>query len=205
MARSRIIPLCAFALAFFVAPLVERTFAIPTPLAPNTAGIEASAEPTFFIEESAFEERFPNPLDNPTRLIIPSIKLDTSVIGVGTTANGEMDVPDGSTHHVGWYQHGIIPGDMGSAVMDAHVYAAFAKLRYVKVGDDIFVENGRGEKLHFRVTDSRVYSVDEVPLEHIFNDPNGRHLNFITCARKFLPSRGTYSHRLVVYAELVED
>jgi LPXTG-site transpeptidase (sortase) family protein len=179
---------------------------ISTPFAPNTAGIEEPEdEPTFLIGEPVFEEKLPDPLDNPSRLIIPSIRLDTSVQEVGITSNGEMDVPDGRSKNVGWYRYGTIPGDTGSAVMDAHVYAAFAKLRYVKVGDDIYVVNAKGEKLHFRVTDSRVYALDELPLQQIFNDTDGRHLNFITCARTFIPSLNTYSHRLVVYTELVED
>jgi LPXTG-site transpeptidase (sortase) family protein len=201
----------AFVVAFssfefysFAALAVQHPPTIPeTPGAPNTA-IE-DEEPVFLIGDSVFEERQPDPTDNPSRLIIPSIKLDTNVQEVGVTASGEMDVPDGSTKYVGWYRYGTIPGDMGSAVMDAHVYAAFAKLRYVKVGDDIYVVNARGEKLHFRVTDSRVYALDEIPLEQIFNDQDGRHLNFITCARKFIPSLNTYSHRLVVYTELIED
>jgi sortase (surface protein transpeptidase) len=194
-----------FTLAIMAVPTAESA-RISTPFAPNTAGIEENDDaPTFLIGEPVFEEKLPDPLDNPSRLIIPSIRLDTSVQEVGITSNGEMDVPDGRSKNVGWYRYGTIPGDTGSAVMDAHVYAAFAKLRYVKVGDDIYVMNAKGEKLHFRVTDSRVYGLDELPLQQIFNDTDGRHLNFITCARKFIPSLNTYSHRLVVYTELIED
>lgn len=187
-------------------PLSDNAASISTPRAPNTAGVydEEEDAPTFLIGDAVFEERHPDPQDNPTRLIIPSIKLDTRVQEVGVTEGGEMDVPDGRTNDVGWYRYGTVPGDSGSAVMDAHVYAAFAKLRYVKVGDDIYVMNGSGEKLHFRVTDSRVYALGEVPLERIFNSHDGRHLNFITCARTFVSSLNTYSHRLVVYTELVD-
>ncbi|OGG60567.1 hypothetical protein A2765_05290 [Candidatus Kaiserbacteria bacterium RIFCSPHIGHO2_01_FULL_56_24] len=193
-------------LAAITIPTIEGVRTQPTPLAPNTAGIVEEPEdaPTFLIGDPVFEEKLPDPLDNPSRLIIPSIKLDTNVQEVGITSNGEMDVPNGNTNNVGWYRYGTIPGDLGSAVMDAHVYAAFAKLRYVKVDDDIYVVNAKGEKLHFRVIDSRVYALDELPLQQIFNDQDGRHLNFITCARKFIRSLNTYSHRLVVYTELVD-
>lgn len=191
--------------ALVFVPSVEHAASHPTPLAPNTAGVPGSAVSTFAMGDAHFEERQPDPADNPARLIIPSIKLDTSVIEVGVTASGEMDVPDGKTRHVGWYRYGTIPGDTGSAVMDAHVYAAFTQLRNAKIGDDIYVVNMKGEKLHFRVTDSRVYEYDMLPLQQIFDDRSGRHLNFITCARTFIPSLNTYSHRLVVYTELVED
>lgn len=189
----------AVGVALLIMPVIEHAATISTPLAPDTGAT------TTAIGDAHFEERPHDPMDNPTHLTIPSIKLDTSVIDVGITANGEMDVPDGATKHVGWYKYGTVPGDTGSAVMDAHVYAAFNKLRYVKTGDDIYVTNGKGEKLHFRVTDSRVYALDEIPLENIFAKSDGRHLNFITCARKFIPSLNTYSHRLVVYTELVEE
>lgn len=199
MARSFLFFLSSLSFAVLLVPVIEHAASIPTPLAPD-AGATTTA-----IGDAHFEERLPDPSDNPARLIIPSIKLDTSVIEVGVTANGEMDVPDGKTKNVGWYRYGTIPGDVGSAVMDAHVYAAFKNLRNVKIGDDIYVVNMRGEKLHFRVTDSRVYEFDKLPLEHIFANSDGRHLNFITCARKFIPSLNTYSHRLVVYTELVEE
>jgi sortase A len=204
MARSRILISVSLVSLVLGVPLFEHAAIAPTPGTPNTAGV-TPAEPQALIDEAFFEERHPDPTDYPARLIMPSIMLDTSVIEVGVTANGEMDVPDGSTKNVGWYRYGTIPGDSGSAVMDAHVYAAFKKLRNVKIDDDIYVVNMKGEKLHFRVTDSRVYEYDKLPLEHIFANPDGRHLNFITCARKFIPSLNTYSHRLVVYTELVED
>lgn len=199
MARSLLAFLSSIVVTVLVVPVIEHAASMPTPLAPDAGATTTS------IGEAHFEERLPDPTDNPARLIMPSIKLDTSVIEVGITANGEMDVPDGKTRNVGWYRYGTIPGDRGSAVMDAHVYAAFKNLRDVKIGDDIYVVNMRGEKLHFRVTDSRVYEYDKLPLEHIFARSDGRHLNFITCARKFIPSINTYSHRLVVYTELVED
>lgn len=204
MARSRILISVSFASFVLAIPMIEHAASWPTPGTPNTAGV-MPAEQQALIDEAFYEERHPDPSDYPARLIIPSIRLDSKVREVGVTSNGEMDVPDGKTMDVGWYRYGTTPGDTGSAVMDAHVYAAFAKLRYAKIGDDIYVVNMKGEKLHFRVTDSRVYSIDEIPLEDIFANSNGRRLNFITCARKFIPSLNTYSHRLVVYTELVED
>src|SRR3989338_10251998 len=46
-----------------------------------------------------------NPAE-PVRLIIPSINIDSPVVGVGINEKGEMDVPDGSTDRVGWYKYG---------------------------------------------------------------------------------------------------
>src|ERR1043166_9395149 len=89
----------------------------------------------------------------PTRLSIPSINLQAPIVPVGTNEKGEMDVPDGDTNDVGWYKRGTTPGQEGSAVLDAHVFAALSNLRYAKAGDDVYVTNEAGQKLHFRVTD----------------------------------------------------
>ncbi len=155
-------------------------------LAPAFAA-DFSADPTVF----------------PTRISILSIKLDSRVIPVGLTPNGEIDVPSGSTSNIGWYQYGKLPGDSGSAIFDAHVFAGFKNLRYAKIGDEISVTDAQGVVQRFRITESVVYPVSDVPMEHIILDESARKLVLITCAKKFIPSMNTYSHRLVVTAERI--
>src|SRR5438552_377745 len=46
---------------------------------------------------------------NPVELIIPSINLDSPIQSLGLNKLGEMDVPDGRTNNVGWYEYGTIP------------------------------------------------------------------------------------------------
>lgn len=142
--------------------------------------------------------------ERPVQIRISSIQLTAPVVPVGVLPNGEMDVPSGTTNNVGWYEPGTLPGNMGSAVMDAHVYAAFKKLRYAKIGEMIQVTTETGRVLTYRITSSMVYPKDQLPMETIFTDQTGAYLNLITCAGKLLRSQDTYSHRLVVYAELVE-
>jgi sortase (surface protein transpeptidase) len=141
--------------------------------------------------------------DFPVELIVPSIKLDVPVIDVDVNAKGEMDVPDGTTNNVGWYERGTIPGNTGSAVFDAHVFAALKNLRNAKVGDDIYVTTKSGRSLHFRIQESTVYKTAEVPLQKLFNRADEARLNLITCAGKLTKDRSTYDHRLVDYAILV--
>lgn len=138
----------------------------------------------------------------PVRLIIPSIGLDAMIESLGLNDKGEMDVPDGSSPNVGWYKGGPIPGNMGSAVIDAHVYAAFENLRYLKVGSDVIVENARGERLRFVVDDSRVYELGELSSGMLFGRKDARRLNLITCAGQPTADGSTYTHRLVVYTKL---
>jgi sortase (surface protein transpeptidase) len=166
------------------------------PLFPPEAGVERAA--------AAQEAPTPDP-DYPVRIALPSIGLDTSVVEVGVTKTGEMDVPSGKTKDVGWYKDGTVPGEVGSAVMDAHVYAAFDKLKYLKVGADIYVVARSGKSLHFRVTDSRIYKLGELPIDLLFNQSDAKRLNLITCAGSYSRTLGTYDHRLVAYAVLVEE
>src|SRR4051812_39392157 len=105
----------ACALCSLGAFVVSANKTAETPLTPNTAIAQTVPENTVIpsIPET-IESKYP------VRLIIPSIKLDTQVVDVGVNKKGEMDVPAGTTKNVGWYQNGIIPGDLGTAVMDAH-------------------------------------------------------------------------------------
>ncbi len=138
----------------------------------------------------------------PARLSIPSIALDSRVVPVGVDSLGDMDVPSGSTSDVGWYAGGTVPGDAGSAVMDAHVFAAFARLSEVKEGDSIYVRMADGTAKRFVVTRAQVYKTGELAPEELFSRAGGRFLHLITCAGEPTPDRASYTHRLVVYAAL---
>lgn len=160
--------------------------------APDVAAIAAQVDAALNPEKSY-----------PARIAIPSVGIDSPVIQVGVNAAGEMDVPDGSTKNVGWYKYGVVPGTAGSAVMDAHVYAAFKRLKSASVGSSIFVTDAGGSVREFRIISSKSYPLAQVPMQAIFNDVSGKYLNLITCEGRYLISKGTYDKRRVVYAELV--
>lgn len=180
----------------------------PSPLPPE-AGIESRAQKNHEPAEApSLEDLLEAPLWadlQPVRLIIPSISLDTVAENVGVNEEGEMDVPDGRTNAVGWYKYGTKPGEAGSAVMDAHVYAAFSKLKYAKVGDDVYVVTKGGNTLHFVIEESLIYKKADVPLDLLFTRSDTKRLNLITCAGRYLPREDTYSERLIVYTKLVEN
>lgn len=56
----------------------------------------------------------------PARIEIPAIQVDATVIQVGKTANGQMEVPN-NTIETGWYNPGYKPGSQGNAVIAGHV------------------------------------------------------------------------------------
>jgi sortase (surface protein transpeptidase) len=183
-----------------VIPQLESPAALlATPLPPNTGTTIATTTPPVVAAKEVSAPTMPE------RLMVPSIALNDAITKVGVNAKGEMDVPAGNTKNVGWYADGTVPGTLGSAVIDAHVFAAFSKLQNIKVGSDIYIETDSGQKLHFVVQEMKTYALADVPADLLFNRADAERLNLITCAGKLTADRSTYDHRLVVYATLVPD
>ncbi len=142
------------------------------------------------------------PPHSPERLIVPSIDLNVAVGPVGLTPTGNMGVLN-DPREVSWYKDGTVPGATGSAVIGAHVFQSFAKLKNVKLGDSIYIEREDGSELHFVVSEIEVYPyTDAASLAKIFNRSDEARLNLITCSGQLTADHSTYDHRLVVFAEL---
>jgi sortase A len=139
--------------------------------------------------------------DKPLYIHIPSIDLYTTIEGVGIDEKGRMDVPSGKTNKVGWYKYGVVPGNTGTAVLDAHNTAAFKKLKEVPVGEEIYVIMKSGKKLKFSVTKAKTYEVKKTDPSILFASTKSKQLNLITCAGKLL-GNGEATHRLIVSAQL---
>jgi sortase A len=143
----------------------------------------------------------------PVRIIIPTIDVDAEVEEVGITWKGNMGTPKKFTN-TGWYKYGTVPGEIGSAVIDGHVDNGFGlpgvfnHLKDLKPGDDVYVETGTAQKIHFVVSRVEKYYYKDVPLEVVFNAKDGTYLNLITCDGEWVPAEQTNDHRIVVYATL---
>ncbi len=140
----------------------------------------------------------------PVKVIIPAIGLNSSVLALGKDKTGNMEVPSGKTTNVGWYKYGTLPGNVGSAVLDAHVFAAFSKLNKLKVGDDIFVMTANNSILHFKVDLAKTYPLNSLSAATLFGQNDAKRLNLITCAGALTADHSTYDHRLIVFAKLIE-
>ncbi|MBV9229396.1 MAG: class F sortase [Chloroflexi bacterium] len=146
------------------------------------------------------------PIANPARLLIPAIKVDAFIESVGIMSNGDMATPTQSPwENVGWYNAGPLPGQRGSAVIDGHLDrpggapAVFWRLREARVGDEVMVVDSAGKTLHFHVARIAFYAPEEAPVQEIFGDDVGVHLNLITCAGDWVPSERQTTLRLVVF------
>ena len=146
----------------------------------------------------------------PARLIIPSLHIDATVQRVGLRADNSMGVPNNFTD-VAWYKYGTIPGQVGSAVIDGHVdnglalAGVFKHLVDLKLGDDVYVQQADGSKIHFVVDDIVSYPYKDVQTDYIFNRSDAARLNLITCEGTWVPTGRTYDERLVVFTHLVNS
>lgn len=146
----------------------------------------------------------------PSRLLIPKLGVDTRVQAMGLTKKGNMAAPSNYTD-VSWYKLGAVPGTLGSAVMAGHVDNAaglagvFKNLDSLAIGDDVYVTDKNGKKLHFRVTAKKVYpyNLSGAELKKVFSASDATRLNLITCTGTWIDELKTNDKRLVVFTELV--
>lgn len=178
------------------AVITEKQFEdIPTPHREAQADLEV----TGFGVSEVHAQAAPT---NPAALTIPSIGLFSRIVSVGVNEKGDMDVPSGKTNDVGWYQYGVIPGSHGSAVFAAHVFAAFARLDELRLGDSIVVTDTDGVPHKFIVTEITDYALADLSPRTLFERNDDVGINLITCSGSYVPSIDTYDRRLVVHATL---
>lgn len=144
----------------------------------------------------------------PAHFRVPAIGIDAPIVRVGLLSGGRMDAPPDALS-VGWYVHGVRPGEYGTAVFDGHLElghpGVFWDLHRLKPGDVLLVTDDGGIERTFRVAESREYDVSAAPMEKIFaGDASVARLNLITCAGTWKPAIGHYDRRLVVFA-VAED
>ncbi|HSR89389.1 MAG TPA: class F sortase [Candidatus Udaeobacter sp.] len=142
----------------------------------------------------------------PVRLQIPKLKVNASVENVGLTKDKSMGAPK-IPSDVAWFNLGVRPGEIGSAVMAGHVNwysgatAVFANLNKLKPGDKIFVKDNNGVTISFVVRKVRVYSIKDDTSEVFSADDDLAHLNLITCVGVWNKRSKQYSQRLVVFTD----
>jgi sortase (surface protein transpeptidase) len=144
------------------------------------------------------------PVSQPVALTIPAIGVQTSLIHLGLTASGSLQVPP-STAVAGWYTGSPRPGAVGSAVIAGHIDSRagpgiFFRLSSLHSGDRVYVRRADGTLAVFRVTDVRQYAKDSFPTSAVYGPTPDPELRLITCGGTFDPQLGSYLSNTVVYA-----
>lgn len=165
---------------------------------------------THLIPDNNFVSAKQTALYIPTHLIISKINLDAPIESAGITSNGEMGVPK-ILKDVAWFNLSAAPGSPGTAVLSGHyglknsLSGAFDNLHKLQKGDEIYIVDDKGEKITFVVREIVTYNDDDSAEEVFQTKDNGAHLNLITCQGIWNKIKKSYSQRLVVFTDRVEE
>ena len=171
------------------------------PLAVSSAPLAVSPAPLAVSSTEVLAE------SEPTRIRIPGIDVDSDLIDLGLQADGTMEVPaDGSV--AGWYTGAPTPGELGPAVIAAHVDwkgepGVFVELGDLTPGEDVRIERADGVTAVFRVSRVERYAKDRFPTDVVYGDIDHAGLRLITCGGDFDRGALSYVDNVVVYAGLV--
>jgi LPXTG-site transpeptidase (sortase) family protein len=166
----------------------------------------------FLIANTGFEAGVKTPLDvakrpeyNPTglTLAIPAIKVNSSIAGV-ERKDGNWDI-SWLQDQAGWLEGTAYPTWSGNSVLTAHVVNAdgkpgvFSRLKYLKLGDFVFIYNS-GYRYTYRIVSNDYVQPDDIS---VLDHKEKPYLTLITCDGFDLKTK-TYLRRVAVRAVLID-
>lgn len=142
----------------------------------------------------------------PARLRISAIGVNAGVQPLGLLADGTLQPPS-SWQLAGWYDGGVIPGELGPAVIAGHVDsvsgpAVFYRLHQLRPGNLAVVQRRDGRLLTFVVDSLAVYPKVTFPTAAVYGPAPLPMLRLITCTGDFDWHAHTYLDNLVISAHL---
>ncbi|MEO8519569.1 MAG: class F sortase [Dermatophilaceae bacterium] len=142
----------------------------------------------------------------PTRLRLPRLHVDATVLPVSVGIDGLLGVP-ANPRQLGWWSGSARPGlASGSVVIDGHVdsatlgLGAFFRLSEARPGDEIVLENATGESSGYTVVARRSYAKASLPVAEVFAMDVPPRLVLLTCGGAFDQATHHYADNIVVYA-----
>ncbi|WP_375390377.1 sortase domain-bontaining protein [uncultured Amnibacterium sp.] len=140
----------------------------------------------------------------PVRLLIPRIGVDTRLERLQQDSRGVLVAPE-YADTAGWWAKGVVPGDIGAAVIVGHLDtvlgpAVFERLKQLRPGDLIEVRLSDDRSVRFAVDDSHVVQKALFPSAQVYGATPDAQLRLITCSEPFDPVAHSYTDNLVVFA-----
>jgi hypothetical protein len=179
---------------------VHRVVAAPAELPPEQPARAAAAAvaPVAVVRQL--------PASPPTAVRIPALGVTSDVMELGLRRDGSMEVPPGA-YPVGWYDRSPTPGQLGPAVLAAHVDwagrpGAFAGLDELLPGDTVEVDRADGSTAVFVVDRVEEHAKADFPSDAVYGDLDHAGLRLITCGGAFDEDTGDYADNVVVFAHL---
>jgi len=146
------------------------------------------------------------PASRPLVVQIPRIGVDSEIVDLALNRDRTLQVPDFGS--AGWYVHAPTPGEVGPAIVAAHVSSrrgpdVFARLAELVPGDEVRVRRQDGTTAVFRVDGIERVPKDAFPTDRVYGDIGHAGLRLITCGGGFNRSTGHFRDNVIVYASLV--
>jgi sortase (surface protein transpeptidase) len=148
------------------------------------------------------------PLETPVRVQIPAIRVNTAVVALGLTAEGDMETP-ASYGQVAWYTFGARPGELSNVVLSGHLDApggrpaVFFRLRELHPGAEIVLYGPSGTRYRYGVLANVSHSAVDAPVADIVGPTLEPMLTLVTCDGTFSRAAGEYNERRIVRATLL--
>jgi hypothetical protein len=145
----------------------------------------------------------------PAALEIPAIGVHVDhLVELGLTADGALEVPKDALT-AGWFTGGPTPGQVGPAVVAAHVDyrkvpGVFFRLKDMRPGEQVVVNRADRTSAVFTVYRVDRYPKSQFPTDLVYGDTPTPELRLITCGGDFDHSTGNYRDNVVVYARLAQ-
>lgn len=146
----------------------------------------------------------------PTRIEIPAIGVDSSLMQLGLEKDGTIEVPPYDKNApAGWYRGSPTPGQLGPSVILGHVDTfkagpvVFYRLSQLHKGNHVTVHRKDGSSARFVV--DRVENVPKAgfPTLKVYGNTDRPELRLITCGGEFNPKTRDYEANTVVFAHLL--
>lgn len=147
----------------------------------------------------------------PTSIDIPAIGVQsTRFVPLRIQRDGTLSVPQ-TAQEVGLYDDGPTPGQLGPAVLAAHVDTPdgvpgiFAKLREVKTGDLVKISRQDGTRLTFTVDGVAAFQKTQFPTHQVYDsDFTHAEIRLVTCGGP-TDNRNEYRDNVVVFGHLTSS
>jgi hypothetical protein len=150
----------------------------------------------------------------PTQVDIPAVNLHAAVITVDLNADDTIGTPSLSNAKVAaWYDRSPTPGQVGSAIMDAHVDSslmsdyrgAFFYLGLAKPGMEIDVARADHSVAVFTIDEVQAALKSQFPTDKVYAATSYPALRLITCGGDYDKKTHEYLGNTIVYAHLTAE
>ena len=143
----------------------------------------------------------------PVKVTLPGLGVSAPIIDLSLRSDRRMEVPGNGTD-AGWFTSSPTPGELGPAVIAAHVThrskpAVFFELGSMRKGDRIQVTREDGSTATFAVTRVGQYPKKNFPSDEVYGSVDRAALRLITCGGVLDGETGSHVDNVVVYADLV--